>query len=36
MDWADAAYMVNPSEKLRRLAAQKNWQIRDFSSDKGR
>jgi phosphatidylglycerophosphatase C len=35
MDWADAAYLVNPSEKLRQLAAQKNWQVRDFSSAKG-
>jgi HAD superfamily hydrolase (TIGR01490 family) len=35
MDWADTAYLVNPTKKLRRLAAQKNWQIRDFSTDKG-
>ena len=35
MDWADAAYLVNPSGKLRLLAAQKNWQVRDFSSGKG-
>jgi phosphoserine phosphatase len=35
MDWADAAYLVNPTKKLRRLAARKNWQIRDFSTDKG-
>ena len=35
MDWANAAYLVNPSEKLRRLAAQKNWQVRDFASAKG-
>jgi HAD superfamily hydrolase (TIGR01490 family) len=35
MDWADAAYLVNPSGKLRQLAAQKNWQVRDFSSGEG-
>jgi HAD superfamily phosphoserine phosphatase-like hydrolase len=35
MDWADAAYLVNPSGKLSLLAAQKNWQVRDFSSGKG-
>ena len=35
MDWADAAYLVNPSGKLRQLAAQKNWHVRDFSSGKG-
>jgi HAD superfamily hydrolase (TIGR01490 family) len=35
MDWADAAFLVNPSKKLRKLAAQKNWQVRDFSSAKG-
>lgn len=35
MDWADAAYLVNPSEKLRKLAAQKNWQVRDFSNAEG-
>lgn len=33
MDWADAAYLVNASDKLRRLAAQKNWQLRNFSQD---
>lgn len=33
MDWADTAYIVNPSEKLRRMAAQKNWQVRDFSNE---
>ena len=35
MDWAHAAYLVNPSAKLRKLAAQKNWQVRDFSSAEG-
>ena len=32
LDWADSAYLVNPSEKLRRLAKQKKWHVRDFSS----
>ena len=35
LDWADAAYLVNPSAKMRQLAAQKNWQVRDFSSAQG-
>lgn len=35
MDWADTAYLVNASEKTRQLAAQKNWQLRNFSVDNG-
>jgi phosphatidylglycerophosphatase C len=35
MEWADSAYLVNPSAKLRRLAEQKKWQVRDFLSAKG-
>lgn len=35
MDWADTAYLVNASKKLRQLAAQKNWQLRNFSVHDG-
>lgn len=35
MDWADTAYLVNASGKMRHLAAQKNWQLRNFSVDDG-
>lgn len=35
MDWADSAYLVNPSEKLRQMASRKNWQVRDFTIDDG-
>lgn len=35
LDWADAAYVVNPSKKLRRIAVQNGWQTRDFSNDAG-
>ena len=35
LDWADAAFVVNPSKKLRQIATQKNWQLRDFSNDAG-
>jgi phosphatidylglycerophosphatase C len=36
MDWADAAYLVNPSKAGRRISVQKKWQLRDFSTDSGR
>lgn len=35
LDWADAAYLVNPSEKLRQIATQKNWHVRIFSTGAG-
>ena len=33
LDWADRAYLVNPSVKLQKLAAAKNWHVRNFASD---
>lgn len=34
LDWADSAYLVNPSAKLRHLAEQKKWHVRNFLSAK--
>lgn len=35
MDWADDAYLINPSEKLRAIADKNGWQMRDFLADPG-
>jgi HAD superfamily hydrolase (TIGR01490 family) len=35
LDWADAGYLVNASAKLRQMAVQKNWHMRDFSANAG-
>lgn len=32
LDWADRAYLINPSGKLRALAAKKKWRLLDFST----
>jgi phosphatidylglycerophosphatase C len=32
LEWADKAFLINPSAKLQRLADQKNWQVRSFET----